>query len=339
MATILIVDDRQPNREYLVSILGSVGHRLLEAGDGVTGLQSARRQLPDLIMTDIVMPNMDGFALARELRADLALSAVPLIFFTAAYLKTETLELAEACGVRQVLIKPMDPEAVLMAVQTELTRPTDHSTQPVTDSFMQDHLDLLTNKLYQKIEDLETTNTKLEQRTFKLAQANVQLQNLSLTDVLTRLYNRRGFLQFATTHLKLTQRVQRRTCLLFVDVDDMKHINDHFGHSAGDRALIHVAEVLRRTFRGSDVIGRIGGDEFAVLAISAGQDSDRSIRTRLLCNLDDYNLVTTEKYGLSLSLGTAWIEPNDQRSIESCLTDADGDMYIQKQTKKRQNAS
>jgi len=336
MATILIVDDRQPNREYLVALLGASGHRLLEASDGVMALQLARQHLPDLMITDILMPNMDGFALAREWRADADLSCIPVIFCTAAYLEGETRKLARACGVHQVLIKPMVPEAVLLAVETALAKPIGHSVPTMTDSYMQEHLHLLTNKLYEKVEELEATNAKLENRTRRLAQANIRLQNLSLTDTLTKLYNRRGFLQFATKHLKLIQRIPRRACLLFVDIDNMKHINDHFGHQVGDRALVQVADTLRRTFRGSDVVGRIGGDEFAVLAIGNADTSDLIIQSRMHTHLDDYNRGVTEKHRLALSLGSAWIEPDDHRTIETVLTDADGAMYIQKQSKKRQ---
>jgi diguanylate cyclase (GGDEF)-like protein len=334
MATILIVDDRRSNREYLVALLGAVGHRLLEASDGVTALKSARHQAPDLVMTDILMPNMDGFALARELRADRSLRSVPIIFFSAAYLEFETRELARACGVQQILVKPMEPEAVLQAVQMELARPHNVPSLPKPATFTKDHLTLLTNKLYQKIEELEATNAQLEHRTLRLTRANLRLQNLSLTDTLTRLYNRRGFLQFATKQLKLIQRLQRRTCILFVDVDDLKSINDHFGHEVGDKTLVHVAEILRTTFRGSDVIGRLGGDEFAILAIGTDDDSERRIRARLRSNLDNYNLGVSAGYRISLSVGAVWIESDDSRTIKSLLTDADQAMYIEKSTKK-----
>ncbi len=95
------------------------------------------------------------------------------------------------------------------------------------------------------------------------------LRGLSLTDELTGLLNRRGFTTIAQGHLRLASRTGQRFLLLFADVDGLKQINDTFGHHEGDLALARVSEVLRRTFRQSDVVARFGGDEFAILALAA----------------------------------------------------------------------
>src|SRR5512145_1893472 len=98
MATILIVDTRSTDRQLYLTLLSSFGHRVLEAGDGVQALELARTELPDLVITDIVMPNMDGFTLARRLRAEPLLAGVPVIFQTAHYLESEIHKLAAASG-------------------------------------------------------------------------------------------------------------------------------------------------------------------------------------------------------------------------------------------------
>src|SRR5690349_7964502 len=113
MATILIVDDRPTNRELLVTLLGYAGHHALEATNGEEGLNVARAKRPDLIITDIVMPKMDGYEFARQIRADASISQTQIIFYTSSYIVTETRRLAEACGVSLVVGKPIEPEAFL----------------------------------------------------------------------------------------------------------------------------------------------------------------------------------------------------------------------------------
>src|SRR6267142_1804814 len=108
-----------------------------------------------------------------------------------------------------------------------------------------------------------------------------ELGNLALTDELTGLYNRRGFMALAERQLKLARRSGRGMLLFMTDVDCLKQINDSFGHFEGDRALKRTADVLEETFRGSDVVARLGGDEFAVLAIEAAGHSEATIKTRL----------------------------------------------------------
>ncbi|MBI4866863.1 MAG: response regulator [Candidatus Wallbacteria bacterium] len=106
MDTILIVDDRPLNREYLVAVLKPQGHRLLEASDGKRALELAEQFRPQLVISDIMMPEMDGPQLVRELRANPALSAIPIIFYTATYLEREARTLAASCGVQHILMKP-----------------------------------------------------------------------------------------------------------------------------------------------------------------------------------------------------------------------------------------
>src|SRR5260221_14750194 len=105
MATILIVDDRPTNREFLLTLLGYGGHRLLEAADGAEALAVAKAERPDLVIADILMPTMDGYEFVRRLRTDPAISATPVIFCTAHYHEQEARNLARACGVSHILTK------------------------------------------------------------------------------------------------------------------------------------------------------------------------------------------------------------------------------------------
>ena len=120
MATILIVDDRPSNRAYLLALLGFTKHRLLEAEDGAAALQLVRAERPDLIITDILMPTMDGYEFVQRLRADRALAATRVIFYSAVYAERETVAMARSCGVQTVLSKPSDPQDIMAAVNAEL---------------------------------------------------------------------------------------------------------------------------------------------------------------------------------------------------------------------------
>jgi CheY-like chemotaxis protein len=120
MATILIVDDRPSNRSYLSALLGLTGHRILEAENGACALAITRAELPDLIITDILMPTMDGYEFVQQLRAEPALENTRVIFFSAVYSERETVAMAARCGVTTVLGKPADPHRILEAVDAEL---------------------------------------------------------------------------------------------------------------------------------------------------------------------------------------------------------------------------
>lgn len=153
-----------------------------------------------------------------------------------------------------------------------------------------------------------------------------KLSNLAFTDELTGLYNRQAFLSLAHQQLQLARRTGRELLLFFIDVDDLKQINDAFGHSAGDLALVHTAAVLANTFRESDILGRLGGDEFVALAIEASSCSEEAIMTRLRERLDSMN-TNKSRFPLSLSVGTVQFVPGSASSIAELMLKADRAMY------------
>jgi len=165
-----------------------------------------------------------------------------------------------------------------------------------------------------------------------------ELSNLALTDELTGLYNRRGFLALAERQLKLARRSGRSLLLFFIDVDGLKEINDVFGHAEGDAALKCTAEALEATFRDSDVIARLGGDEFAVLAIEASGQSEVTIRERLTEFLNSASRQESD-YKLSVSLGTARFDPWNQTSIRDLIAEADQAMYERKRRRSLERMS
>lgn len=120
MATILIVDDHVLNRQFLMVLLGYSGHQLIEANDGAQGLEMVCEKRPDLVIADILMPNMDGYEFVSRLRAIPSVADTPVIFYTAAYHENEASEMAKSCGVRWVLPKPSDPDLILTTVHEAL---------------------------------------------------------------------------------------------------------------------------------------------------------------------------------------------------------------------------
>jgi putative two-component system response regulator len=175
MATILIVDDRPANRLFMTTLLQHTGHHFLQASDAVEGLALARSARPDLIITDVVMPSMDGYAFVRYLRVTPGIERTPVIFWTATYLEREAKTLASACGVSHVLSKPCEPRCILRAVQETLaTGPARDCTPPLPE-FDRLHVRLITNKLVQKMGELEAANAELENALEGMRVANEDL--------------------------------------------------------------------------------------------------------------------------------------------------------------------
>jgi len=154
MAKILVVDDKPINRQLLKEIL-KYGHEILEAGDGAEALALTHAEHPDLVITDILMPTMDGYEFIRLLRSDSSIPNCPVIFYTAYYHEREARPLAEACGVTRIIYKPCEPQEVLDAVGEALGRPSSPTPQPQELEFSYEHQRLLTDKLAHKVEQLE----------------------------------------------------------------------------------------------------------------------------------------------------------------------------------------
>ena len=160
-----------------------------------------------------------------------------------------------------------------------------------------------------------------------------EIREMSLRDPLTELYNRRGFITLSEQQLKAANRTNRQMLLAFIDVDDLKMINDKLGHEEGDKALIDTAAIIRRTFRESDIIARLGGDEFAVLAIDTVDLDPDVFSKRLQQHIDAFNAEANRQYKLAMSRGSAIYDPESPVSLDHLMSSADGMMYAQKKSK------
>jgi diguanylate cyclase (GGDEF)-like protein len=280
---ILVVDDEEPIRKLIATWLSQMGHQCITANNGVEALDKIIETKFDAIITDIVMPEMDGIAFTKELSNHY--QNLPVMVMTG-FPEEYSAETAIVSGVREFIIKPFSVSEFLIRF----------------DKMMRDH------------------------------KGEEALLVLSLTDELTGLYNRRRFFVLIDQYLKVAIRTKKRLLFLFIDMDDLKWINDHYGHNEGDQALIHLAKILKKTFRESDIIARIGGDEFGVLAESTDEHGEIII-DRLYDNLKGYNAKESRRYTLSISVGTAHFDPEYPISIDELLSKADALMYAQKRKK------
>ena len=180
MATILVIENDSAYRDFVVNLLTGIGHRMLETLDGAEALMIARAQHPELIITDILMPGMDGFEFIRQLRCDSALALTRIVFNTGHFCEREAAILAQACGVSKVLAKPSDSQAILQTVTGALQR-TETCLDPSSESpgaSLYESLKLLFRKLSLKVEELEHEVGRRKQAEETLEIAGSQLQAL-----------------------------------------------------------------------------------------------------------------------------------------------------------------
>lgn len=171
----------------------------------------------------------------------------------------------------------------------------------------------------------------------ELKRAEEALRSLSLTDNLTGLYNHRGFFAFADQYAKTIKRSGNNLLFVFADMDGLKKINDTLGHNTGSEALVETAQILRSSFRETDIVARVGGDEFTVLASVSSDQNAEQLFERLQQNVESFNEENKRDYKISLSAGFVLVEPMDNQSIEELLAKADALMYQQKKRKQADN--
>lgn len=216
---------------------------------------------------------------------------------------------------------------VIMAVASVLKNVDDKRQQA------QDQLVALNASLEQVVaertDELERTNQKLTTEIAERRQAEEEVRRLSLTDELTGLLNRRGFLLLAEQNLKTARRAKAVCSLFFLDLNGLKRVNDNYGHRAGDAMIANTAQVLKASFRDADIIARLGGDEFAILAAN-GEHTDIML-ARMQAAVGQFNKGDAAPHQLSFSVGAVRCLPTEEKSLLELLADADTLMYEQKQ--------
>lgn len=168
----------------------------------------------------------------------------------------------------------------------------------------------------------------------ELKELQEKLTSLSLTDELTGLYNRRGFFTLVDQQLKIAARNRETIFMLYADLDNLKTINDSLGHAEGDRALNDISAIFQETFRESDIIARVGGDEFVMIPVGTTLETLRLMQNRLTQKISAFNSLQSRPYALSVSLGAAVYDPASPVTVDELLRQADQSMYEAKRAKK-----
>lgn len=306
---ILIAEDDAMSRLLLQTLLRDCGHEVISTKNGIEALAVLEKpDAPPLAIIDWVMPGLNGTEICRKLNGSEDSSRIYTILLTAKSRKIEIVEGLNS-GADDYLVKPFDPEELKARIKVGA------------------RIIELQKKLTERVKELEQVIIERDR-------AEEALRQLALSDELTGLYNHRGFFTFAEHFLKIAARTNQNSLLYYVDMDGLKQINDTLGHAEGSLAIQGIAQVLRGTFRQTDIIARIGGDEFVILATSTGINEKDVISQRLAKNFESYNNDPAHRHHLAASFGVVNVGPAETLSLEELIIEADQLMYEEKRRKK-----
>jgi diguanylate cyclase (GGDEF)-like protein len=296
--TALIADDDRGILAILRTMLTRAGLEVVSAGDGTAAWDILCTHPPvSLAIIDWLMPKIDGLELCRRVRQSSTLSTMYVIILTARDGHANIVAGLTA-GADDYISKPFDVEELKARVQVGIR--------------------------------VVTLQQRLSDEVAALQAARDALDRLASSDELTGLYSRRRWIEIATNEVGRYNRYRRCFSVLLADLDFFKRVNDTFGHAVGDEALKQFAQVLRDEARESDAVGRIGGEEFAILLPETTFESARDIGTRIVNACRTLRVDTPSmSVGLTCSIGVAEATPDDH-TIESIVERADQEMYAAK---------
>jgi len=287
--TILIVDDTIANLDILVELLDE--YDVIDATNGKDALEIANEEHIDLVLLDIMMPNMDGYEVCTRLKSNNKTKDIPIIFITAK-VDEESIAKAYNVGGSDYVRKPFFPKELLSRVDKELN--------------LQDVMQ--------------------------------QLKLLALTDPLTKLYNRRFFLDSSQTVLEMAKRLKMPLSLMMIDIDKFKNINDTYGHQVGDEIIKLLANLFLNGQRKSDISCRYGGEEFVVLLPQTSTKTAESVAEKLRSSVQKsyFILSSEEEVKFTISIGVSTVNLAQDINIEKALKRADDALYIAKESGRNQ---
>ncbi len=290
--TILVVDDTSTNIEVLNELLDQE-YDVMVALDGAFALEIAHDDKPDLILLDIMMPQMDGYEVCKRLKKSEVTKDIPVIFITART-DEESIEKAYDVGGIDYVTKPFKPKELLARVKTQLT-------------------------IRELISDLE-----MSQKELKL---------LASTDPMTKLYNRRYFSKISEHVINLAKRDKNLASVIMLDIDKFKSVNDNYGHKVGDEVIISLGVELQELTRDSDVICRYGGEEFVILLPETGKEGALVIAEKIREKVESLSLNIDKKESLkyTVSIGVSEVDIDKELNIEASLSRADKALYMAKE--------
>ncbi|TXI18500.1 MAG: diguanylate cyclase [Roseateles sp.] len=295
---VLVVDDDEAVRGTLAYQLDRLGHQVIEAGDARWALELFERHRPELILSDVDMPELDGYWLARQVREREPGDWTPIIFLSALNDATNVAE-GIAAGGDDYLAKPLHPvvlEAKLHAMQR-----------------------------------LRGMRDQLVRLSGELQQANAELQRQARLDGLTGLLNRRGLDEALEAALEQTRRQRAPLSLMLCDVDHFKRYNDALGHQAGDDCLRHVAALLGQLARRpSDAVARYGGEEFVLVLPDTPRAGAQTLARTLSRLFETHSMAHPDSEiapHVTLSGGVTTVIPDQATTPAQLLSLADEALY------------
>lgn len=293
-ARLLVVDDEKDMCETLAYFFRGKGYRTEIATTGCQASERLRSDVYDLVIADIRLPDKSGIELldfAGETAHDTA-----FIFMTA-FASLETAVRALNKGAFCYLTKPFDLRELAAAVEKALEN----------QRLVQENRRLLA----------------------ELRRKNEELEKLSITDGLTGLHNRRHLEEILATEEARSQRYGHPVTVVMVDINNLKYINDHFGHAEGDMTITETAMLLRNTCRASDVVARYGGDEFVVLSSETAEEGASCLVDRIREAERQWHLSNTDS-NLTLDLAIGYASTENGATLLEALRRADANMYEDK---------
>jgi len=302
---VLLVEDDRAMRAMVEQWLTVAGHRVSLAQDGAEALKMAELHRPQVVITDWVMPQMDGISLCRELRRTPAHRNTYLIVMTAESLPDKLVEAFEA-GIDDYLTKPLTPKLFFARLRAA-------------------------QRVVQLQEELTFDREQLVRFSNELSAANKRLQQQALSDALTELPNRRFAMERLEQEWALTRRGERALSCMMLDIDHFKKINDTFGHQLGDEALKQVADALRKTARAQDVVCRYGGEEFLVICPDTGATAAYQAAERMRVSVESLRMLAPDGRCVPLTISIGVAEKGEGMADMNALVNrADDSLYAAK---------
>jgi len=307
MKRILVVDDEEGLRNIISQVLTDDGYEVTTAPSGEAALEIFKNTPFPIVMTDIFMHEMTGIDLLHKIKAQNPDTQV-VIMTSNASLESATAALRS--GAYDYLTKPFeDLDAISVVI--------DRAAEKV-----------------ELIRQNQSMVARLENNAQELEVLNEQLTDLATRDALTRLFNRRYFLEALEHEISQSHRDRRVFSLLFIDLDHFKHYNDTFGHPAGDSLLKGLADLMNKASRAATIVTRYGGEEFVVLAQEATKDGARNFAERLRKSVAEHPFQGRESQPsgkVTLSIGVATY-PEDGLDGKTLISNADKAMYQAKES-------